>query len=49
MARVALEKQRLLPLCFVVDQNSENKVEEPLRYEAMTGLRTGQLTDLVTL
>jgi hypothetical protein len=48
MARVALEKQRLLPLCFVVDPKRRNKAEEPLRYEAMTGLRTEQLTDLVT-
>jgi len=47
MARVALEAQRFLSCCFVVDQDSEINAEEPLRYEAMTGLDDGQLTELV--
>jgi hypothetical protein len=47
MARVALEAQRFLSCYFVVDQDSEINAEEPLRYEAMTGLDDGQLTELV--
>lgn len=47
MARVALEAQQFLPCYFVVDQDSEINAEEPLRYEAMTGLSSAQLTELV--
>jgi hypothetical protein len=47
MARVMLEGQRLLSFLFRCRPDSEIKTEEPLRYEAMTGLSAEQLTELV--
>jgi hypothetical protein len=42
-----LEGQRLLPFLFRCRPHSEINTEKPLRYEAMTGLSDGQLTELV--
>src|SRR5215204_5658514 len=40
------QRRRLLYLILADDQICGNQTEEPLRYEAITGLTDGQLTEL---
>jgi hypothetical protein len=47
MVHVALDGQQLLPFVSL-PTDSEINMEEPLRYEAMTGFNHEQFTELVT-